>query len=252
MTPPVTRRRQPRVELYERIVAAIQDGTFPPGSNLPSEPELASLMGVSRPALREVLILLQEDGVITRRHGVGSRVNQPPPARGFERLAPIESLLGQGRIACRRRVAEKDEPTDFSGYHLRLPPSSRAWFWETLIEIDGVPACFAHEWAAEDTTLAALTPALPAALAAPPAEGEPTTTMLARLLAALADDHPLTARSSTGATTLGKVRGEAMSRPAETPAVLVTQTVLSGPHPLLTAKYLLPAGAPLLQTTHRV
>ncbi|WP_030257794.1 GntR family transcriptional regulator [Streptomyces violens] len=250
MTPPVTRRRQPRVELYERIVAAIHDGTFPPGSNLPSEPELAARLGVSRPALREVLILLQEDGVITRRHGVGSRVNQPPPARGFERLAPIESLLGEGRIACRRRVAEQAEPTDFSGYHLRLPPSSRAWFWETLIEVDGVPVCFAHEWAAEDTTLAALSPTLPAALAAPPPEDGPTTTMLARLLATLGD-HPLIARSSTGATTLGKVRGEAMARPAETPAVLVTQTVLAAGHPLLTAKYLLPVGAPLLRTTHR-
>ncbi|MYR59403.1 GntR family transcriptional regulator, partial [Streptomyces sp. SID625] len=84
------RRHSPRVELYQRIVAAIDDGTFPPGARLPSEPALAAQLGVSRPALREVLILLQEDGVIIRRQGSGSTVSQSPPAPGLERLLPVE------------------------------------------------------------------------------------------------------------------------------------------------------------------
>lgn len=63
-------QRRPVVELYERIVDAIREGGYPPGSTLPSEPELAAALGVSRPALREALILLQEDGVITDRKSV--------------------------------------------------------------------------------------------------------------------------------------------------------------------------------------
>lgn len=248
-TPRTGRRRTPRVELYERIVTAIHDGTFPPGSNLPSEPVLAARMGVSRPALREVLILLQEDGVITRKHGVGSRVNQHPPPRGLERLLPVEALLGEGDITCRRLAAELDEATDFSGYHLQLSPLSRAWFWETLIEVDGAPACFAHEWAAEESTLAALAPTYAQAITGS-AAGEPVTSMLAALLAA-SGDQVLAGKSFVGATILGRERGAAMARPPETPAVLITQVVSAGNRPILAAKYLLPAGAPLLRVVQK-
>ncbi|MFF0742898.1 GntR family transcriptional regulator [Streptomyces sp. NPDC004111] len=244
-----TRRRQPRVELYERIVAAIHDGTYPPGTKLPSEPVLAAALGVGRPALREVLILLQEDGLITRKHGVGSRVNQPPATRGIERLAPVEALLGPGNVSCRRLAAELDEPTDFSGFHLRLPPTSRAWFWETLIDIDGVPACFAHEWAADASTLAELGPGFPEALGEPSPDGRPTS-MLAVLIAA-AGDRALGAKSTMGATILGKERGKAMNRPPETPAILITQVVTADDSPVLAAKYLLPAGAPLIHLNQR-
>ncbi|MFC8460870.1 winged helix-turn-helix domain-containing protein, partial [Streptomyces sp. NPDC057242] len=78
-------RRRPVVALYERIADAVHDGTYPPGSTLPSEPKLAAELGVSRPALREALLLLQEDGVLTVRRGGGGRGDHhapPPPGRG--------------------------------------------------------------------------------------------------------------------------------------------------------------------------
>ncbi|AEW98416.1 GntR family transcriptional regulator [Streptantibioticus cattleyicolor] len=247
MSAPTDRRHSPRVELYQRIVAAIDDGTFPPGAKLPAEPVLAARLGVSRPALREVLILLQEDGVITRRQGSGSTVNQPPPPPGLERLLPVEKLLGAGTVRCRRLAVELEEPTDFSGYHLRLGPAERARFWESVVDVDGVPACFAHEWAAEGAVREHLTEAV-LDQAAPP--GQPCATMLATLLAA-AGRLPLTGRSTLGATTLGKERGQAVSRPPETPALLVTQTVAAAGRPLMAAKYLFPAGAPLLHLNPR-
>ncbi|MGY1433889.1 GntR family transcriptional regulator [Streptomyces reniochalinae] len=277
------RRHSPRVKLYQRIVAAIDDGTFPPGAKLPPEPELAAHLGVSRSGLREVLILLQEDGVITRRQGSGSVVNQPPPAPGLERLLPVEALLGSGPRRCRRLAVEWEEPTDFSGYHLRMAPTERACFWETVVDVDGAPACFAHEWAADESVLrAAAGPALVAALGTgsagpgPTATG-PTTagagsenpggpqeprgreipgadgaacTMLAAFLHSGAATM-LTARSTLGATVLGTERGLAVSRPPETPAMLLTQTVSAAGRPVMAAKYLFPAGAPLLSLTPR-
>ncbi|MET9146174.1 GntR family transcriptional regulator [Streptomyces sp. NPDC057197] len=243
------RRHSPRVELYQRIVAAIDDGTFPPGARLPSEPALAAQLGVSRPALREVLILLQEDGVIIRRQGSGSTVSQSPPAPGLERLLPVESLLGPGTVRCRRLAAELEEPTDFSGFHLRLAPSERTCFWETVVDIDGAPACFAHEWAADEATLRAVDPALATALGTAPTGPDPAATMLSAFLDAA--PLPMTARSTLGATMLGKERGTAISRPPETPALLLTQTVSVSGRPVLAAKYLFPAGAPLLHLAPR-
>ena len=252
------RRHSPRVRLYQRIVAAIDDGSFPPGARLPPEPELAALLGVSRSALREVLILLQEDGVITRRQGAGSTVNQRPPAPGLESLLPVEAMLGPGSVRCHRRAVELEEPTDFSGHHLRMAPAERSRFWETVIDADGTPACFAHEWAADESVLRAVAePDLIDALEvgstlgdSSPDETSGPPTMLAVFLDA-ACELAFTARSTLGATVLGEERGRAVSRSPETPALLLTQTVSAAGRPVLSAKYLFPGGAPPLALTPR-
>lgn len=63
------------VKVYDRLFEMIQDKTFPPGSQLPAEKDLAESMGVSRMTLRKALSLLQEDNLITNKAGIGSFVN---------------------------------------------------------------------------------------------------------------------------------------------------------------------------------
>lgn len=58
----------------EQIIRTIKDGTFPVGSKLPSEFELADEMGVSRPTIREALSALTAVGVIESRPGSGNYV----------------------------------------------------------------------------------------------------------------------------------------------------------------------------------
>lgn len=233
-------QRRPVVELYERIVNAVRDGVYPPGSTLPSEPALATAFGVSRPALREALILLQEDGVITVRRGVGRTVTERPVRRGFERLQPMEALLGEDSATVRplRRILE--EPTDLVMQHLPVPARCQVRFWNSVIDVDGVPACLAEEWCVADATLAEIDPALPDTLTA----GEPAPhTMLHTLIAA--DPYlPLTGTSTMTATVLGRLRGTTFGRSADTPVVLVTQVVSVERTPLLVAKYVLPSGTP--------
>ncbi|MDO9546284.1 MAG: fatty acid metabolism transcriptional regulator FadR [Pelolinea sp.] len=62
-------------ELTEsRLINAFLDNTFPINSNLPGERELASLLGVTRPTLREALQRLERDGWVEIRHGKSTRV----------------------------------------------------------------------------------------------------------------------------------------------------------------------------------
>ncbi len=62
-------------ELAEnRLVEAILNGTFPINSNLPPERELAEMLGVTRPTLRETLQRLSRDGWIEIHHGRSTRV----------------------------------------------------------------------------------------------------------------------------------------------------------------------------------
>ncbi|MPZ01054.1 MAG: GntR family transcriptional regulator [Actinophytocola sp.] len=232
-------QRRPVVTLYERIVNAVKDGGYPPGSTLPSEPELAETLGVSRPALREALILLQEDGVITVRRGVGRTVSDRLPRRGFERLQPMEALLGDSaKVRPLTRVLE--EPTDLVMQHLPVPASCEVRFWESVIDVDGVPACLAEEWSVPDDALVDIDPALPAILT----RGEPLPHTMLHTLATAGPYLPLTGASTVTATVLGKRRGTTFGRSSDTPVVLVTQVVSVEQTPLLAAKYVLPSGAP--------
>ena len=63
--------------LRERIVAH----KLGPGDRLPSEPELALSLGVSRSTLRAGIALLEEDGLVRRLHGSGTYVAHRPGVR---------------------------------------------------------------------------------------------------------------------------------------------------------------------------
>lgn len=76
----LTPLRAPSVR--ERVLAQlrrlIDDGTFPPGSQLPSERDLAERMRVSRGTVREAVQLLAALGVVEIRHGHGTFVRLRP------------------------------------------------------------------------------------------------------------------------------------------------------------------------------
>src|SRR5215216_8062666 len=62
----------------QELRQAIIGGTFRPGSQLPTEAELCEMLGVSRTVVREALRVLEDDGLVARRHGVGTFVRNQP------------------------------------------------------------------------------------------------------------------------------------------------------------------------------
>jgi len=62
-----------------RIEALIQDGTFAPGTLLPSERELMKILGVGRTSIREALYALNRMGLIRLRNGERPLVTTPTP-----------------------------------------------------------------------------------------------------------------------------------------------------------------------------
>jgi GntR family transcriptional regulator len=61
-------------ELRTRILA----GEWRPGDRIPSEPELARRRTVSRSSMRAAITMLEEDGVVSRKHGSGTYVTYRP------------------------------------------------------------------------------------------------------------------------------------------------------------------------------
>ncbi|WP_433436996.1 GntR family transcriptional regulator [Nonomuraea sp. CA-141351] len=82
---------------YAQIVQAIRqkiaDGTYPPGSLLPSETQLVREFRVSRPTVVRALQVLQLRGVIEREHGKGSFVKATPPGSPEENTRPGRAVL---------------------------------------------------------------------------------------------------------------------------------------------------------------
>lgn len=82
---------------YAQIVQAIRqkiaDGTYPPGSLLPSETQLVREFRVSRPTVVRALQVLQLRGVIEREHGKGSFVRAAPPVTEQEGTRPGRAVL---------------------------------------------------------------------------------------------------------------------------------------------------------------
>src|SRR5699024_109147 len=80
--------------VIEQIKNRIREGKLVPGEQLPSEVDFAKELGVSRNTLREALRILEEENVVTRRHGIGTFVNQKPTfTGGLEELFSITDLI---------------------------------------------------------------------------------------------------------------------------------------------------------------
>lgn len=65
------------MQAIHEITFMIESGHFPVGSKLPSEAELAELLGISRSTLREALGHLESYGIISRQQGKGTFVYAP-------------------------------------------------------------------------------------------------------------------------------------------------------------------------------
>ena len=72
---PIETRRLYR-HIADQVAGLIARGEFPPGSRLPTERELAQLLGVSRPSVREGLIALEVEGLVDVRVGSGIYVRR--------------------------------------------------------------------------------------------------------------------------------------------------------------------------------
>jgi GntR family transcriptional regulator, transcriptional repressor for pyruvate dehydrogenase complex len=76
--------------VYEQVTARIASGEFRANTKLPSENDLATMLGVSRPVLREALQKLRMEGTIVARQGAGNFVcDKAGTALSF---APVETI----------------------------------------------------------------------------------------------------------------------------------------------------------------
>ena len=79
--------------LYEILRKHINEGVYNEGDLLPSENDLCSIYGLTRPTVRQALTALVQDGYITRQQGKGSIVRKTPQGIGILSVSGTTSAL---------------------------------------------------------------------------------------------------------------------------------------------------------------
>lgn len=119
----LARRQRERLgdQLYRQILEQIVSGALREGDKLPSENRICQAFQVSRPTVREALMRLHADGLVTTRHGSGTFVRRRPSGHHPMRLAEVSDIAGMLRcmevrialeaqaasLAARRRTPEQ-------------------------------------------------------------------------------------------------------------------------------------------------
>lgn len=101
--------RRPRLsdQLYGQIFDQIVSGKLNVGDQLPSENDISESFGVSRPVVREALMRLRADGLVTAQQGLGSFVSAQPATR-VKSFAPAENVASYMRCQEVRIALEGD------------------------------------------------------------------------------------------------------------------------------------------------
>ena len=60
------------IQIAEGLISQIESGTLTPGEQLPPERDLSETLGVNRMTLRRALGVLESQGLILRKHGIGT------------------------------------------------------------------------------------------------------------------------------------------------------------------------------------
>jgi GntR family transcriptional regulator len=83
-------------QIVDQIGYQIANGTLKGGDRLPSVRELARRLPVNQNTVLKAYILLEEDGLISRKQGDGTFVaNARPTTKRTERLKQVSGILGQ-------------------------------------------------------------------------------------------------------------------------------------------------------------
>lgn len=108
------------------IERAIGDGTLVPGSALPSERDLATLLDLSRVTVRKAIAGLVDDGVLIQRHGAGTFV-AGRIVKSFSRLTSFSDDLRARGMKPRSVFLERSlgEVTPDESMALSLSPGTR-------------------------------------------------------------------------------------------------------------------------------
>ncbi len=116
-------------QLYDILFQDIAGGVYAVGDLIPSESELMTQYGVSRSTARKAMEMLSENGMISKRRGVGSEVIANRPNFALNRVTSIVKRNVDDRVAAEKHLidAQIELASDEVSRVLRLPEHTEVY-----------------------------------------------------------------------------------------------------------------------------
>ena len=149
--PPRGIRARPRlrsVSVQDELRHRIDQGKLPAGTRLPSEPDLAAELGVSRATLREALRALEDEGLLRRRQGSGTYVaDRPRVANSLDvNFGVTEAIRAAGMRAGVTQGRHWTEPASAGeAAHLGTEPGQDVIVVERVRTAEGRPVVLSRD-----------------------------------------------------------------------------------------------------------
>ena len=132
--------------IYSQLTEEIQNGSFAPGSKLPSESELSQRFSVNRHTVRRALATMADEGLIKVEQGRGSFVEEHildyliGARTRFSEIVSSQARSTVGKLLSSEVIEADAELAD----HLQIEEGADCYRLETIRRVDGRPLSYSH------------------------------------------------------------------------------------------------------------
>jgi len=129
---------QPLYQAIKRyVIGHIDSGAWAPGSRIPSESEIASLMAASRMTVNRAIRELTAEGRVTRIQGVGTFVSEPRPPATLLHIRSIgDEIAERGGVHACHVIRQAVEPAGENAAQALEVPLDTPVFHVLLVHLE--------------------------------------------------------------------------------------------------------------------
>ena len=130
------------IQLINILKEKIDQGEWKPGDQIPSEPDLCEMFGVSRTVIRQALREIELEGLVTRRKGKGTFVSEPKINESLvQKLTGFyQDMVARGLTPVTKVLKFELEPVNSKvAERLALEPGAPVFCIERLRYVDDTP-----------------------------------------------------------------------------------------------------------------
>ncbi|HEY8383214.1 MAG TPA: GntR family transcriptional regulator [Microvirga sp.] len=131
-------------QVRDLLVKRIGDGVWLPGQVLPSEPEIASDLGVSQGTVRKALDEMTAENLVVRRQGRGTYVARHDDARILFQFFKLVADSGERKFPESRVLKVGLSHDAEAAATLGLKPKDQILSFDRVRSLDGQPCIFEH------------------------------------------------------------------------------------------------------------
>lgn len=137
-------------EIYGQLIDEMKTGSYAHCDRLPTENDLAHALGISRTQVRDILSVLEREGYITRRHGIGTIINRHVlrvTSRMDTEVEFLDMIRQNGFTpeVTQVQVCELSAEERIAQW-LRIPAGSPVLLVTRLCTADGKPAIYCQDY----------------------------------------------------------------------------------------------------------